>query len=99
MPDFRAFKTLWISLSTSEEITLIWFYISRVMSRSYQKHDTLISQVAFGTSSDLPEYTSRVITNGENQYRDRFVKLLKALIEIRPFRLSEGTYPVLPETK
>ena len=27
------------------------------------------------------------------------MKLLKALIEIRPFRLSDGTYPVLPETK
>lgn len=48
MPDFRAFKALLISLSTSEEITLSWFYILCLMARSYLKLDTLASQVVLG---------------------------------------------------
>ena len=99
MPDFRAFKALLISLSTSKEITLSWFYILCLMARSYLKLDTLVSQVALGTFKPSGICISTESSQMVKIHRDYFVKLLKALIEIRLFNFSDGTCPAMPETK
>lgn len=99
MPDLRAFRALLISFSASEEITLIWFDILCLMARSYLKLDTLVSQVALGTFKPSGIYISTESSQMVKIHRDYFVKLLKALIEIRLYNFFDGTCPAMPETK